>query len=273
MGQIKNIKLHIVTDIKILIKIKGEIKTKGITMSCGYIEQFIDSPPEYMKCIICTNVLRDPVQIMRCGHHYCSTCFEQLKSYANHLATPLLCPVDRKEVDLSTVFNDTAMTRIIADLVVKCSFHTNGCEWSGELRDLEGHKSRCVFAPKPTAPVEDNALIKNILKRVENCEHNLLEKEKEIAHLKHNIDEMRRSAGVTDRECKLLREKNVQMEVEIVALKKRDTALQKNIDEIMDKCEENHQVVNNKLVQVESMKVEVKEQTELIKKKVEEMEG
>ena len=56
-----------------------------------------------------------------------------------------LYPVEQsqKDQDGSVQIN----SRTIGDLLVKCSFHTTGCKWSSELRDLEGHKDRCQFAP------------------------------------------------------------------------------------------------------------------------------
>ena len=33
----------------------------------GHDEDFVDAPSEYVKCVVCHLVLKDPVQIMQCG--------------------------------------------------------------------------------------------------------------------------------------------------------------------------------------------------------------
>ena len=48
----------------------------------GYDANFEAEPPDYLKCIICALVLRDPVMIVECGHRFCKGCYEKMKDYA-----------------------------------------------------------------------------------------------------------------------------------------------------------------------------------------------
>merc|ERR1712080_596651 len=149
MGQIKNIKLHIVTDIKGYIFL-----TSRVIMSSeehGFDEEFIDVPADYLKCVVCQFVLRDPIQITTCGHHYCFKCFERIKEYSVHFNSDLCCPIDRTMIDLSKVCKDIFIARAIDNLHVKCTFNKQGCTWNGELRDLEVHRGRCSYAVKEHA--------------------------------------------------------------------------------------------------------------------------
>ena len=40
-------------------------------------------------------------------------------------------------VTIFQVFSDKAIERSVLSLHVRCSYFSAGCEWSGELRDLE----------------------------------------------------------------------------------------------------------------------------------------
>jgi len=52
--------------------------------------------------------------------------------------------VDREEIDFhKDIFPDKATARKIHSLVIKCS--SAGCEWTGELREKEGHLLTCSF--------------------------------------------------------------------------------------------------------------------------------
>ena len=39
--------------------------------------------------------------------------------------------------------------REVKDLTVKCEGVENGCEWEGEVRSLDQHKSTCLHVPVP----------------------------------------------------------------------------------------------------------------------------
>ena len=41
----------------------------------GYDVTCLDDVPDELRCVVCRFVLRDPVQIMTCGHRFCNDCF------------------------------------------------------------------------------------------------------------------------------------------------------------------------------------------------------
>ena len=51
----------------------------------GFDAAFISQVPDYLKCIVCNLVLRQPIQIMKCGHRFCEPCFERMKGDSQHL--------------------------------------------------------------------------------------------------------------------------------------------------------------------------------------------
>ena len=121
---------------------------EGLEDQYGYDDEiFISQPPEYLKCIVCVLVLRDPVQILSCGHKFCAACFKRLQTHVqakNSLS--LSCPIDREVVETSDVRDDVAMRRIIGNLTVRCRHSEHGCVWTGDLRYLDEHLAKCTYS-------------------------------------------------------------------------------------------------------------------------------
>ena len=44
----------------------------------GYNYEFTSNVPEYYECLVCQLTLKDPVQIVGCGHRLCNICMESL---------------------------------------------------------------------------------------------------------------------------------------------------------------------------------------------------
>ena len=100
----------------------------------GYDCTFVSPPTSAFQteCPICCLVLRDPYQSTCCGTSFCRSCFECV---AEH--NP--CPVCR-ELDFE-MFPNKGLKRALNQLQVLCTHAKDGCEWSGELGDLEQHLS------------------------------------------------------------------------------------------------------------------------------------
>ena len=47
----------------------------------GYDYEFTSSIPEDWECLVCHLAMKDPVQIVGCGHRLCSICMESLMRY------------------------------------------------------------------------------------------------------------------------------------------------------------------------------------------------
>ena len=47
----------------------------------GYDYEFISKVPEDWECLVCHLTLKDPVQIVGCGHRLCNICLESLFRY------------------------------------------------------------------------------------------------------------------------------------------------------------------------------------------------
>ncbi|PFX27536.1 TNF receptor-associated factor 6 [Stylophora pistillata] len=104
----------------------------------GYDYELTGKVPDYLECLVCQLPMRDPVQIVPCGHRLCDICKESLFRESSPL-----CPADRQPLSRDQIFPDTACRREIMNLIVKCSHF--GCPWTGELRAVETHQSECLL--------------------------------------------------------------------------------------------------------------------------------
>ena len=94
----------------------------------GVDYQFVNTPKEFLeelKCPICLELVSDPVQTS-CGHLFCGKCIEGIKQ----------CPIDR---ELFTTTPDHFNKRRVRNFKVKCRNKGRGCQWQGNLGDVDKH--------------------------------------------------------------------------------------------------------------------------------------
>ena len=100
--------------------------------------EFVEPPPEELLCRVSLDVLFDPYLTFCCGTHLSQ------ESYLRLQGQP--CPVCRE--DLYAIL-DKSVKRKVLSLKVRCPHKAEGCEWQGELRNLEEHlntNSECRYA-------------------------------------------------------------------------------------------------------------------------------
>ena len=102
----------------------------------GYEYSFVDEIPSKYYCNICSKVLREARLTVCCGQHYCDSCLQQWLASATQRETKT-CPHCRQEGFQS--FPNKEKIREINEFRVKCTNHEKGCDWVGELGDLEKH--------------------------------------------------------------------------------------------------------------------------------------
>ena len=86
---------------------------------------------EAYHCSICLLLYREPHLLSCCGAHFCHNCITTVRVQGKP------CPLCQ-EKDFTTML-DKSLRREILELEVSCTFNSEGCTWSGKLKELERH--------------------------------------------------------------------------------------------------------------------------------------
>ena len=100
----------------------------------GYDYHFVDSLNDRLICKICHLPSINPYLSVCCGHLFCKSCLDKLK---HSLTITNACPVCRDEEFVT--FPNKAVDREIKCLHVYCTNKVIGCDWQGELSDINNH--------------------------------------------------------------------------------------------------------------------------------------
>ena len=99
----------------------------------GFECEFVEDPPQWLQteCPICLQILREPYQVTCCGKSFCRQCIERVEG--DHKP----CPCCKK--DEFDDFPNKGLQQPLYGFKVYCVNKEKGCEWKGELGDLEKH--------------------------------------------------------------------------------------------------------------------------------------
>ena len=220
----------------------------------GYDEErFASTVNRNFLCLICFNVLKDPVLCPRNQHCFCRSCITK------HLGNSRRCPTCADELTVETLAEPNRMVKdYLNELKIHCVYNNRGCQEIVQLEHLDNHEATCGFTPavctnqgcgatlnqrdlihhqnelcefrklKCHSCGEMTKTLADMEKRIANVEKNMATKETmktEIANVEKNVEKnMKRNAA--DIEGKLEAVDN-----EVRGLK---TALVKGFDEMKD---------------------------------------
>ena len=102
--------------------------------------EFVDEPDSDYFCPVCQDLLTEPFQL-ECGHQLCRICRDRLLS-----SNKTECPTCRDSDALSNAHFDKFLKRKVSSVRIHCQHHKEGCEWVGEVRDLQYHFDHNVVA-------------------------------------------------------------------------------------------------------------------------------
>ncbi|XP_028411775.1 kelch-like protein 4 [Dendronephthya gigantea] len=104
-------------------------------------ERFEQIVSQTLHCIICTNVIKDPVMCRHNEHVFCRGCI------IRHLMNSQTCPTCMEPLTVDTLKVPRNIANLISELKIRCEFFERGCERFILLGDLEKHVADCGFAP------------------------------------------------------------------------------------------------------------------------------
>ena len=96
---------------------------------------FVTEPPEHLQieCSICLCVPHDPHMIdCKCGTSYCKSCIQPI-----HARREPSCPLCSSS--FTNLMPNPQLQRTLNGLKVKCCFVDDGCEWIGDLGQIQNH--------------------------------------------------------------------------------------------------------------------------------------
>ena len=101
----------------------------------GYEYKFVNPPPDRCICYICDFPSRDAYMTGRCceGQTICKSCLDQWQKTTGNMK----CPVCREEK--GSFSENFPIKREIKSLHIYCTNKEKGCEWQGELNDINNH--------------------------------------------------------------------------------------------------------------------------------------
>ncbi|CAB4043996.1 E3 ubiquitin- ligase NRDP1 [Paramuricea clavata] len=106
-------------------------------------ERFESMVDQNFHCLICYNVLKDPVMCRRNQHYFCRGCITEHLRTNSHT-----CPTCADELSVETF---AEVPRIVKNYLderkIRCDHYDRGCRELVQLQNLKRHVAECGFTP------------------------------------------------------------------------------------------------------------------------------
>ena len=203
-------------------------------------ERFEQMVSQTLHCIICTNVIKDPVMCQQNEHLFCRACVTV------HLMNFRKCPTCMEPLTVETLRQaPRGIRNLLGELKIRCEFYDRGCGKSIQLGELEAHISYCGFAP---------AVCSNDGCQLEVNKQDLIYHETAVCELRrvkcHSCNDIKREMDTVKAN---LAEMNAKQ-------KKNVEKIEKKLERIDAKSENVKAVVKNVVVKVELVNKQLNKQ-------------
>ncbi|CAB4043003.1 E3 ubiquitin- ligase NRDP1 [Paramuricea clavata] len=106
-------------------------------------ERFQSIVNQNFHCLICYNVLKDPVMCRKNEHHFCRGCITEHLRRNSHT-----CPTCADELSVETLQDVPRFVRnYLNELSIRCDHYDRGCRELVQLQNLKRHVAECRFTP------------------------------------------------------------------------------------------------------------------------------
>lgn len=235
----------------------------------GYDYEFVSTPPKSLECSICLLTLKEPHVISCCGNHFCKACIVRVKRAQKP------CPLCN-DPDYSIMLHKGVM-REVNSLAVYCSESAGGCDWTGDLGQLQCHlnigsrDSGCKYVVMECAYQCGQKFMRKDIVKHENEGCLNLPVEKQVgslaAQLKLAFVKNRENTSMLTDKINAISAKNQDLEATCATiesrndeLESRNTLLEANMQELkatVDTIESEKQTLKSRVAMLESLAMKI----------------
>ena len=106
-------------------------------------ERFESIVDKNFHCLICYNVLKDPVMCRRNQHYFCHGCITEHLRRNSHT-----CPTCADELTVETLAEVPRIVKTyLNERKIRCDYEDRGCQELVQLQNLNRHVAECGFSP------------------------------------------------------------------------------------------------------------------------------
>ena len=106
-------------------------------------ERFPSIVDQNFHCLICYNVLKDPVMCRRNQHYFCHGCITEHLRRNSHT-----CPTCADELTVETLAEVPRIVKTyLNERKIRCDYEDRGCRELVQLQNLNRHVAECGFSP------------------------------------------------------------------------------------------------------------------------------
>ena len=117
----------------------ASVSMNKVGFECEFVTQPSKEFPQ-SECPVCLHILREPYQVTCCGKSFCKDCIKRVKGDRKP------CPCCNED-DVHD-FPNKGLQQPLYDFQVYCSNKDSGCEWKGELGQLDHHLNVSQTTPE-----------------------------------------------------------------------------------------------------------------------------
>ena len=238
----------------------------------GYDEErFVATVNRNFICLICFNVLKDPVLCPKNQHCFCRGCITK------HLENAKRCPTCADDLTVDTLIEAPRMVKVMLnELNIRCVYIDRGCQEILQLQHLDQHEDTCGFTPAVCTNQGCGAIVNQrdlIHHESEACEyrklkcHSCEEITKTLADIQKRMVNMEKNAE-TKMGAVVTTEKNIQtnvantqkrianVETNLAAMETKLTNVEKNMADMKTDIEGKFESVKNEVTGLKNALIE-----------------